>query len=61
MNKHPYEECDLCNDLGDCKHPDVEHNLMGSMMPPHDCPKPIDVMRATLKYKKIKHSKYEGV
>ncbi len=49
----PYPECEDCKDLGDCPHPEVENNLMGTPMTPECCPKPIDVMKATLKRKKL--------
>jgi hypothetical protein len=50
----PYEECKDCKDLGDCPKPDVAEDLMGSPMIPDCCPKPIDVMKATLKKHKLK-------
>jgi hypothetical protein len=54
----PYEECKDCKTLGDCPHPDIEMNNMGTPMPPDCCPNPIKVMNATLKKRKLKNSKY---
>ena len=49
---NPYPECEWCKDLGDCPCPDVANDGLGSMMCPDNCPKPILVMKATLKKKK---------
>jgi len=49
---NPYPECEWCKDLGDCPCPDVDSDGLGSMMCPDDCPKAIDIMKATLKKKK---------
>ncbi len=48
----PYPECAACKTLGDCPHPDVAQDMMGSPQPPEVCLKPIDVMRDTLKKRK---------
>jgi hypothetical protein len=51
----PYEECENCQDLGDCKHPDVVLDNRGTTMPPDSCPRPIEIMKQTMaKYKKYK-------
>jgi len=54
--EHPYPECSTCKTLEDCKHPDVVDDGMGSPLPPNDCPRPMDIMKATLK----KHKKRRG-
>jgi len=51
----PFKECELCKTLGDCPCPDVAQDLMGSPMPPPNCPKEIEVMKQTYK----KRKKYE--
>jgi len=45
----PYIECASCKTLGDCKHPEVALDFMGSPLPPRECPKPIKVMKQTMK------------
>jgi hypothetical protein len=57
-NKEPYPECKTCKDLGDCKHPEIAEDMLGSPLPPDNCPKPIEIMINTLKKKKIKFSQY---
>ena len=49
---NPYPECESCKDLGDCHHPDVAQDLLGSAMPPDNCPRPLKVMELTLKKRK---------
>jgi hypothetical protein len=51
-NYNTYPECEKCKDLGDCKHPDVADDLMGSVLPPNDCPRPMDIMKETTKKRK---------
>jgi hypothetical protein len=54
--ENPYKECEKCKTLEDCPHPDVQSEVgMSLPMPPDCCPKPIDVMKATLK----KREKYK--
>lgn len=50
--EYPYAECENCKDLGDCRHPDVQVDGMGSVLPPDCCPKPIDVMKEAVKKRK---------
>jgi hypothetical protein len=50
----PYDECETCKELGDCPHPDVQEDMMGTPMPPDSCPKPIDIMNATVKKHKLR-------
>lgn len=50
-----YPECEKCNTLADCPHPEVEDNLLGTPMCPEGCPRPIEVMKATLKVHKRDH------
>jgi hypothetical protein len=49
---YPYHECKSCKDLGDCPCADIDDDGLGSPMCPDNCPKPILVMKATLKKKK---------
>jgi hypothetical protein len=53
-NRFPYEECEKCKDLGDCKHPDVALDCMGTVLPPDCCPHPILTMKQSLKKRKLK-------
>lgn len=50
-----FEECEECGTLADCPHPEVANDMMGSPLPPEGCPKPIEVMRDTLKIKKSRY------
>ena len=52
----PYPECSDCDDLSQCKHPDVAQDMLGSPICPPECPKPISILRAT--YNKRKQNKY---
>jgi len=54
---NPYKECDTCKDLGDCPQPEVARDGMGSPLPPDVCPRPIEVMNATLKKRKLRKFK----
>ena len=54
--ENPYKECEFCKTLTDCPHPDVAQDLMSLPMIPDCCPKPIDVMKATLKQNKVRHN-----
>jgi hypothetical protein len=56
--KNPYPECENCKTLGDCPHPDVAQDLLGSPMPPDLCPRPLTIMANTLKKRKLKFSQY---
>jgi hypothetical protein len=49
---YPYEECKHCKTLTDCPYVEVALDGLGSPLPPANCPKPIEVMKATLKIKK---------
>lgn len=60
-SRFPYKECKDCRDLGDCPHPEVTGDLLGSPMPPDVCPKPIEVMVETLKKKNVKHIDYLNI
>jgi hypothetical protein len=51
-NNNPYPECEDCKTLKDCPHPDIQDDLLGSKMIPDCCPRPIDIMNATLKKRK---------
>jgi hypothetical protein len=51
-DNNPYPECVKCKDLGDCPHPDIEMNCLGTPMCPDCCPRPIDIMKETLKKRK---------
>jgi hypothetical protein len=55
-NENPYPECDNCKTIKDCPHPDVTMDGLGSPMPPDFiCPKPMEVMKETIKIKKLRH------
>jgi hypothetical protein len=54
-----YDECKDCETLDHCPHSDVERNGFSTPMPPDGCPKPVTIMRNTLKKKKLINSKYE--
>lgn len=53
--QYPYKECELCKDLGDCAHPDISDNFMGTPLPPDDCPRSVEIMKNTNK----KHKRYD--
>jgi len=53
---NPFKECETCKTLADCKHVNVAQDMMGTPMPPDNCPKPIEVIRQTLKLKKQKRN-----
>jgi len=58
MNKedNPYPQCDKCRTLEDCPCPDLgDENQMSLPMIPDICPKPIIIMKATLKKHKYNH------
>ena len=46
---NPFPECERCKDLSDCPCPDTTADITGLALPPYNCPKPIDIMRATNK------------
>jgi hypothetical protein len=49
---NPYHACESCQDLGDCPYPEVADDMMGSDLCPDVCPRPIEIMAATLKKRK---------
>lgn len=51
-NDNLYPECEWCQNLGNCPHPDVAQDMMGTPLCPDNCPKPNQIMKATLKKKK---------
>ena len=54
---YPFEECEECRTLDDCPAPDMggEDERLCLPMIPDVCPKPITVMKATLKRHKYTH------
>lgn len=56
-SEDPYKECANCKTLGDCPHPDVEENCLGTPMCPDCCPRPIEIMKETLKKRKERKCK----
>jgi len=54
----PYPECSDCDDLSQCKHPDVAQDMLGSPLPPEICPRPLEIMELTLKKRKLVNIKY---
>jgi len=56
-NSLPYKECSTCKTLADCPYREVLDDGLGSVMPPSDCPKPMDVLRETAKLKKLRNVK----
>jgi hypothetical protein len=56
--ENPFPECIDCKDLGDCPSPEVAQDLMGSPLPNSACPKPLDIMKATVKKRRLKNYKY---
>jgi hypothetical protein len=57
MKKHeqipPFPECETCKDLGDCPSPDVAMDGMGTPLPNAGCLKFTDIMRETVKRRKL--------
>jgi hypothetical protein len=51
-DEFPYKECEHCRDLGDCPHPEIAQDMMGSVLPPESCLKPMEIMKETLKKRK---------
>jgi len=49
MKEYPFEECKSCRILDDCPCPEVSQDMLGTPLPPESCPKPMSVMRATVK------------
>jgi len=49
----PYVECKFCRTLDDCKHVDKPTDGLSMGLPPDICPKPINVMRRTVKKHKL--------
>ncbi len=54
-NELPYPECEKCQELGDCKHPDVTMDGFSSPMPPDNCPKGMEILKKL--YNKRKHDR----
>ena len=55
---NPYPECESCKDLGDCPHPDIAQDMMGSPLPPSECLKPMEIMKNSVKKRKLKNYKH---
>jgi hypothetical protein len=36
---YPYRECIKCENIGNCPHPDIAQDGMGTPVAPEDCPK----------------------
>lgn len=53
----PYEECNSCTILDDCKHVEVSSDMLGTPLPPDNCPRPIDILRETFKKHKLNKKK----
>jgi hypothetical protein len=49
----PFPECKSCRVLDDCPAPEVANDMLGSPLPPPECPFPMDVMKRTTKKHKI--------
>jgi hypothetical protein len=47
-----YPECEACKDLGDCKHPDVMVDGLGTPLPPEACIRFNEIMKETEKKKR---------
>jgi len=45
----PFNECKLCRTLDDCPNPDLPTDELGMSLPPDECPKPMNIMRRTLR------------
>jgi hypothetical protein len=54
-NEFPFEECDKCRTLTDCPCPDIKEGEMSLPMIPDCCPRPMEIMAATLKVHKVNH------
>lgn len=48
-----YPECEKCRVLDDCPAPEIADNMLGSPLPPNGCPRPMEVMRRTVKKHKL--------
>lgn len=57
----PYKECEDCRDLGDCRHLEIAEDMMGSPMPPNNCPRPMDILKETYKRKKHDRPSFRGI
>jgi hypothetical protein len=43
MKNNPFDECEKCKNIEDCKHPEVD--MFGSPIPPENiCPQPITIL-----------------
>jgi hypothetical protein len=52
QEEFPYPECKDCNDLGDCKHPEVTMDGFSVPLPPPNCPRPIEILKVTYNKRK---------
>lgn len=52
--KFPYEACKLCVTIDDCPAPEAAWDGMRTPTPPHNCPRPMEIIENTLKAKKKK-------
>jgi hypothetical protein len=52
---YPFKECKKCQVLDDCPCPDVTDDLLSTPFPPDCCPRPFEIIKATLKKHKINH------
>jgi hypothetical protein len=52
---YPYPQCSTCKVLDDCPHPDLSDGDLSLPMIPDECPRPIEIMKATLKKHKVNH------
>jgi len=50
---YPYPECYKCRVLDDCPFPEVANDMLGSPLPPANCPHPMEVMRRTVRKHKL--------
>jgi len=51
-NEYPYKQCEVCRTIADCPHPSIADDMMGTPIPPPECPKPMDVIKATANLRK---------
>jgi len=49
----PYPECKLCRTLDDCKYREKPDDELSMELPPDICPKPFNVMRRTMRKRKL--------
>jgi hypothetical protein len=41
--EYPYKECEDCENIFDCNHPDISTDFMGHPVPPPECPFPLKI------------------